>query len=89
ENQKTRTHVFVYPRFSLQRDELETILNQRIQPETLVETMLSTKLPGTLLARLLQKSLRTCAFRRKKKAKRQQLEGRNNNTLATRRKSGS
>ncbi|GBP31369.1 hypothetical protein EVAR_13489_1 [Eumeta japonica] len=37
-NQKTRS-----TRFNLQRDELETILNQRIQPETLVEGMLSTK----------------------------------------------
>ncbi|GBP92528.1 Retrovirus-related Pol polyprotein from type-1 retrotransposable element R1 4 [Eumeta japonica] len=37
-------HVFfVCPRFNFQRDELETILNQRIQPETLVEAMLSTK----------------------------------------------
>ncbi|GBO99932.1 Putative 115 kDa protein in type-1 retrotransposable element R1DM [Eumeta japonica] len=37
-------HVFfVCPRFNLQRDELETILNQRIQPETFLEAMLSTK----------------------------------------------
>ncbi|GBP22497.1 hypothetical protein EVAR_78675_1 [Eumeta japonica] len=34
---------FVCPRFNLQRDELKTILNQRIQPETLAEAMLSTK----------------------------------------------
>ncbi|GBP54288.1 hypothetical protein EVAR_32635_1 [Eumeta japonica] len=37
-------HVFfMCSRFNLQREELETILNQRIQPETLVEAMLSTK----------------------------------------------
>ncbi|GBP18703.1 hypothetical protein EVAR_8528_1 [Eumeta japonica] len=34
---------FVCPRFNLQRDEFETNLNQRIQPKTLVEVMLSTK----------------------------------------------
>ncbi|GBP62515.1 hypothetical protein EVAR_44755_1 [Eumeta japonica] len=34
---------FVCPRFNSQPDGLETILNQRIQPETLVEAMLSTK----------------------------------------------
>ncbi|GBP28159.1 hypothetical protein EVAR_76254_1 [Eumeta japonica] len=37
-------HVFfVCPRFNLLRDELETILNQEIQPDTLVEAILSTK----------------------------------------------
>ncbi|GBP29076.1 hypothetical protein EVAR_10892_1 [Eumeta japonica] len=37
-------HVFfMCRRFNLQHDELETILNQRIQPKTLVEAMLSTK----------------------------------------------
>ncbi|GBP63021.1 hypothetical protein EVAR_43769_1 [Eumeta japonica] len=37
-------HVFfVRPRFNLQRDQLEIILNQRIQPETLVQAMLSTR----------------------------------------------
>ncbi|GBP22398.1 hypothetical protein EVAR_11914_1 [Eumeta japonica] len=41
---KDTEHVFfVCPRFNLQRDQLETILNQRIQTETLVEAMLSTK----------------------------------------------
>ncbi|GBP06988.1 Retrovirus-related Pol polyprotein from type-1 retrotransposable element R1 2 [Eumeta japonica] len=51
---------FVCPRFNLQCDELEKILNQRIQPETLVEASCQHKLPGTLLARLLQKFSRTC-----------------------------
>ncbi|GBP94096.1 hypothetical protein EVAR_69741_1 [Eumeta japonica] len=37
-------HVFfMCPRFNLQCDELEAILNQKIQPETLVKSMLSTK----------------------------------------------
>ncbi|GBP42934.1 hypothetical protein EVAR_87314_1 [Eumeta japonica] len=41
ENQMAR--IFRVPHFKMQRDELETILNQRIQPETLVEAILSTK----------------------------------------------
>uniref|UniRef100_A0A1B6JEW1 Reverse transcriptase zinc-binding domain-containing protein n=1 Tax=Homalodisca liturata TaxID=320908 RepID=A0A1B6JEW1_9HEMI len=37
-------HVFfMCPRFSLQRDNLELILNRTLHPETLVEAMLSSK----------------------------------------------
>ncbi|GBP00109.1 hypothetical protein EVAR_74400_1 [Eumeta japonica] len=46
---KDAEHVlFVCLHFNLQRDELEKIPNQRLQAETLVEAMLSSKLPGTL-----------------------------------------
>ncbi|GBP70071.1 Retrovirus-related Pol polyprotein from type-1 retrotransposable element R1 [Eumeta japonica] len=50
-------HVFFEcPRFYPQRDQLENVLQQSIQPETIVEAMLSSKPLGTPSTHLQQKS---------------------------------